>query len=338
MKTISNINKKMRSLGLALLLGLTTLSSAAAVNSGDASLNRLDIKVSGSNIVDGFSSSVTAYDVTLENLPATATLSAAPVASDATVDFTVNGAAFTNHSVASLTEGANTITCKVVSGNATKTYTVKVGPRIIDTGRTVHFKGGWNNQPYVYVYSGGTSVTEHAGAWPGTQMTSDSNGWYTYRLPDAADKNTLIIFNTGNGGSERYPAEGEAGIALDFDGNHGWYLLSDKKWYSSNPEGPQKPSITVSPASGKVKGSTVITIDIANDATSVSGTFNGRSLSLHNGSNSITVSDYLADGATATMTVSASNAIGTTDFSTSFSRDDTVIVSGLTGDWRELSI
>lgn len=337
MKNISNITRIMRSLSMALLLGWASVTATAAVNSGDASLNRLEIKVDGSNIVDGFSSSVTAYDVTIENLPVTATISAAPAASDAIVDFTVNGQPYTNHSVAGLINGSNTLSCKVTSGNATKTYTVKVGPRVIETGRTIHFKGEWNNQPYAYIYTA-SPLTEHAGTWPGVRMTADSNGWFTYTLPDTADKNALVIFNTGNSGNERYPAAGEAGIALDFDGNHGWYLLKDKKWYSSNPEGPQKPSITVSPASGKVKGTSVITVDIANDATSVSGSFNGRQLSLANGSNSIAVSDYLADGESATMTISATNAIGTTEFSATFNRDDTVIVSGLTGDWRELSI
>ena len=95
MKNISNITRIMRSLSMALLLGWASVTATAAVNSGDASLNRLEIKVGGSNIVDGFSSSVTAYDVTIENLPVTATISAAPAASDAIVDFTVNGQPYT---------------------------------------------------------------------------------------------------------------------------------------------------------------------------------------------------------------------------------------------------
>ena len=95
-------------------------------------------------------------------------------------------------------------------------------------------------------------------------------------LPEAADQNDRVIFNTGNDGNNRYPADMQPGIQLNFPGKEGWYLLSDKKWYSENPEGPQKPSISVSPAGGRVKGTGFITISFSNDPTSVSGSFNGR--------------------------------------------------------------
>lgn len=205
--------------------------------------------------------------------------------------------------------------------------------------RTIYFKGGWSATPNVYIYSkSGSSAVEHAGAWPGATMTAASGGWYSYKLPDTANSSAMVIFNTGVDGSERYPADQEDGVKLDFSGNEGWYRLSDKKWYTSNPDGPQKPSITVTPASGKVKGSSSITVNIANDATSITGSFNGRSLSLNNGSNSISVSGYLNDGQTGSMSISATNAQGTTDFTASFTRDDSTPVTTLTGDFRELSI
>lgn len=338
MNTISKLKHSMRLLGMALLLGLAPSAASAAVNSGNASLNRLEIKVNGNNIVSGFNPSVKSYDITVDALPVTATLSAAPAASDATVDFTVNGTTLSNHSVAPLTEGGSTITCKVASGQASAIYTVKISAPVIETGRTVHFKGGWSATPYVYAYSATSPVKEYFGAWPGTQMSADTNGWYTIALPDEADKTAMVIFNTSTG-SDRYPSAEQPGIKLDFDGNHGWFLLSDKKWYTSNPEGPKKPAITVTPASGRVRGTSTITINIANEATSITGSFNGHTLTLSNGANSLSVSDYLADGQEGTLTVSASNELGTSQFEAKFNRDDTVIVvSGLTGDWRELSI
>lgn len=205
--------------------------------------------------------------------------------------------------------------------------------------RTIHFKGGWSATPYAYVYSesGATSI-EYSGAWPGAQMTSEGNGWYSYALPDGASSSAMVIFNTGANGSERYPADMEPGIKLSFSGNEGWYSLSNHSWSSSNPDGPQKPSITVTPASGKVKGSSVITVSIANEATSISGTFNGKALSLSNGSNNVSVSSYLNDGQSGTMTISATNSLGTTEFNASFTRDDSTPVVTLTGDSRELSI
>lgn len=338
METLRYIKTSLRTLAAALLLAGTASGAHAA--GGNTSLNRLEIKINGNNILSNFNTSTTVYELTADNLPVTATVSAAPAAAEATVDFNVNGTLLSNHSVISLSNGDNTVTCNVANGSSSTAYVVKIsGRQTVETGRTVHFKGGWSSTPYAYVYSSGGNVTEHCGAWPGRQMETSSNGWYTLSLPDGADTSAMIIFNTGENGSDRYPADMEPGIPLDFSGNHGWYLLSDKKWASSNPEGPQKPSITVTPSSGKVKGTTVITVNIANDATSISGTFNGRGLNLANGSNTLTVSDYISDGISGTMSITASNSVGVTEFTATFSRDDTVQeVTGLTGDWRELSI
>ena len=139
MNTISKLKLTMRSLGVALLLG--TATATAAVNSGNTTLNRLEIKSAGQNIVTGFNPSTTSYDVTVDALPVTVSVSAAPAASDATVDFSVNGISHGNHSVATLSTSANTIVCKVASGSASSTYTVTVSANVIEPGRTLHFKG-----------------------------------------------------------------------------------------------------------------------------------------------------------------------------------------------------
>ncbi|MDE5979793.1 MAG: starch-binding protein, partial [Muribaculaceae bacterium] len=224
---------------------------------------------------------------------------------------------------------------KVTDGNATKTYTVKIAPA--SNERTIYFKGGWSKTPYVYIYS--EPSQEYAGAWPGSLMSVSENGWYSYVLPEKADESALVIFNTGDGGADRYPADQQPGIALDFPGKEGWYLLADKKWYSSNPEGPQKPAITVSPAGGRVRGTSVITISFSNAPTLVSGTFNGRQLSLSTTSATrLDVADYLNDGESATLSLTASNDEGETTFSATYNRDDSQPVTTLTGDHRELSI
>ena len=67
MNTISKLKLTMRSLGVALLLG--TATATAAVNSGNTTLNRLEIKSAGQNIVTGFNPSTTSYDVTVDALP-----------------------------------------------------------------------------------------------------------------------------------------------------------------------------------------------------------------------------------------------------------------------------
>lgn len=338
MKISYSISGTLRSLCAGVLLGGSAFVSSATTDSGNASLDALEIKVDGQNIVASFSPETVVYTVEAENqLPTLASFSAAPVASDATVDITVNGSTLSNHSVAQLVKGDNNVAFKVTSGNATKTYNVKISPA--SNGRTVYFKGGWSKTPYVYIYSEGTSTTMHAGAWPGTQMSDYGNGWYDYQLPEEADASARVIFNTGDGGSERYPANQQPGILLDFPGKQGWYLLSEKKWYDSNPDGPQKPAITVSPAGGRVKGSSVISISFSNDPTLVSGSFNGRQLNLSATSvTTLNVADYLNDGESAQLSVSASNDEGETTFSATYNRDDSQPVTTLTGDFRELSI
>lgn len=338
MKISYSISGTLRSLCAGVLLGGSAFVSSATTDSGNASLDALEIKVDGQNIVASFSPETVVYTVEAENqLPTLASFSAAPVASDATVDITVNGSTLSNHSVAQLVKGDNNVAFKVTSGNATKTYNVKISPA--SNVRTVYFKGGWSKTPCVYIYSDGGSTTEHSGPWPGTQMSDYGNGWYDYQLPEEADASARVIFNTGDGGSERYPADQQPGMLLDFPGKQGWYLLSEKKWYDSNPDGPQKPAITVSPAGGRVKGSSVISISFSNDPTSVSGSFNGRQLNLSATSvTTLNVADYLNDGESAQLSVSASNDEGETTFSATYNRDDSQPVTTLTGDFRELSI
>ena len=338
MKKHFSMIRGLRSLCAALLLGAGSIAAYAAVNSGNASLSALEIKVSGRNIATGFSSDNTNLAIDYDGvLPTYASFSAAPVASDGVVTISLNGTELTNHSMGQLVDGS-TVKFNVKSGNALKVYTVTVKtptPPQPDH-RTIHFKGGWSNTPYVYIYSG--TNTEHAGKWPGKTMTAESNGWYSYTLPDEAGKDAMVIFNTGKNGSDRYPADQEPGIKMDFNGYEGWYLLADKKWYEQNPDGPQKPSITVAPAGGKVKGTASISISFGHDPSSVSGTFNGRTLQLSTSGSTVSVSDYLNDGQTGTLSITATNTVGTSTFSAEYTRDDSTPVTTVTGDWRELSI
>ncbi len=327
MKKFFSLVSGAKSLVAALLLGAGVLATWA-----DATLNTLEVKIKGENVVAGFSPATTKYNVNyLFDGTAFATFSAVPTSSDAIVDISLDGTPLSNHSYGRLSDGSK-LTYTVSSGSETKVYTVDFTAQ----KRTIHFKGGWSNTPYVYIYSG--TNTEHAGAWPGKTMTAESNGWYSYTLPDEAGKDAMVIFNTGENGSERYPADQEPGIKMDFNGYEGWYLLADKKWYEQNPDGPQKPSITVSPAGGKVKGTASISISFGHDPSSVSGTFNGRALQLSTSGSTVSVSDYLNDGQTGILSITATNTVGTSTFSAEYTRDDSTPVTTLTGDWRELSI
>ncbi|MBD5301540.1 MAG: hypothetical protein HDS16_00850 [Bacteroides sp.] len=169
-----------------------------------------------------------------------------------------------------------------------------------------------------------------SGTWPGDRMTL-KNGKYYWALPAGKSVPTNIIISWGNHGDSERAGGGD----LTFVNKHTYNADGS---HSLIEYGPQKPTITVSPDGGTVKGNGSITIVINNDATSISGSFNGQSLSLSNGSNTLSVSDYLSEGQSAEMTLTATNSVGTATYSSTFTRDDSTPQYTLTGDWRELSI
>ena len=141
---ITNICRRL-SAATAILLGGVTANAATAVNTGDPSLSALEIKVDGQNIVK-FDRNTTNYSIELED-PSLMTLSAAPSASDAIVTITVNGREYDNHSLASLDGGENTIVYNIVSGSASRSYTINVKTPQVLRGR--HFS--WKNATIYFV-------------------------------------------------------------------------------------------------------------------------------------------------------------------------------------------
>lgn len=326
------INNMMRRLGGA-VAGLLLLPAMMWADS--AALTTLEIRAGGQNLLSGFGSGTNDYTLRLDR-PEVVTLSAVPESGTATVSLVANGQPLTNHSVARLKAGDNTVVCTVTDGALSSTYTV--GIKAEQPHRTLYFKSGWSAQPYVYIYTE-SPKNEFTGTWPGTTMSKYDSTWYTCTLDDNAGKDAMVIFNTGNGGADRYPANQQPGVKLDFDGNEGWYVLDEHKFYTSNPDGPRKPEITVSPVGGKVKGTRKIQISFSYEPTEVSGTFAGKTISgLTTSGATVTVSDYLADGAEGTLSVTATNAQGTATFTGTYTRDDSTPVVTLTGDTRELSI
>lgn len=208
------------------------------------------------------------------------------------------------------------------------TYTKKQGG---DEDEHYVYYDGTFSAPQVWAWIDGNTNCTAAGSWPGDNMTKKNGKWY-WAVPSGKSVPKQIIIHEGDnkigGGDLNYVDK----ATYHQDGS-----------YTSKVDDPtpQKPSVTINPNGGTVKGSATITVVINNDATSISGTFNGKSLSLQNGSNNVSVSQYLtSDKATGSLSVSATNAQGTTTANVSFTRDDSTPVyeGNLTGDWRELSI
>ena len=83
---------------------------------------------------------------------------------------------------------------------------------------------GWN-ELYIYAYQSGVAATKLTGEWPGTKMTADSEGKYTYTM-DSSISSAKIIFASGASGSQDpQDVEGQAcgfdyvgGKAYSYDG------------------------------------------------------------------------------------------------------------------------
>ena len=66
---------------------------------------------------------------------------------------------------------------------------------------------------YAYVYDD-SGTTKELSAWPGTQMSVGSSGFYELEIPDEYTENGLIIFSEKGSSTNRYPARMNPGIAI----------------------------------------------------------------------------------------------------------------------------
>lgn len=164
----------------------------------------------------------------------------------------------------------------------------------------------------VYYWGATNPVTWDAAPAMESATGSDGNTYKVYKLPEGM---THVIFKTG--GSQTADLTYTSDYVMNDNG-----ATSVKVVFGNTPV-PAKPTVTISPNGGKVKGTAGITVNIAN-ATSVTADFNGKALSLSNGANTVAVSSYLNDGQTGTLTVKATNADGTASAEATFTRSDAV--------------
>ena len=111
---------------------------------------------------------------------------------------------------------------------------------------TVHYynKNGWDNIT-LYAYGNGTQngsgTKELTGSWPGSKMTDDGDGWWSYTIPSGE--------LTGIGGIRVIAANGNAQEPLA--GNEG-YLVSGEVWINDGVVSKGKDSEKEVISSGKV--------------------------------------------------------------------------------------
>lgn len=184
--------------------------------------------------------------------------------------------------------------------------------------------------PTIWAWTTSKKITELMGAkWPGIQMDNAkglkcNDNWYVLNIPSEyfAEGETISVKLNGN------ETEIKTGKSSTF-----WYdaagiggTLEAKKFYDSDPSikpEPVKPTLKISPASGKEIG-TVSSIKIEagfgyDEIIENSVTINGRSFTLSEGSNSYPVSDFATtEGVTITVSAALTNSKGTATVSATY--------------------
>ena len=182
--------------------------------------------------------------------------------------------------------------------------------------------------PTIWAWTASIKNITNGAAYPGEQMAKATglkcnDNWYviTTKLEDSNSEEIKISLNgngqdisTGKTSTFWYDAAGIGGT------------LEAKKFYDSDPSikpEPVKPTLKISPASGKEIG-TVSSIKIEagfgyDEITENSVTINGRSFTLSEGTNSYPVSDFATtEGVTITVSAALTNSKGTATVSATY--------------------
>jgi alpha-amylase len=173
---------------------------------------------------------------------------------------------------------------------------------------------------WVWEQNEGIKISEELGYdWdtqPDMTAVDGAADWYVFEIP-AEYLSGQPLGMKFNQGSE---------LTLD-PADTAWYDGSSWSYEPPYDRGPSQPEVTIMPLGGTYQGDTTIEINIDDGGENLSASscaLNGQTIDISSGSKTITLSDYLADGATASLEVSATNSVGTTEKLAEFSRDDNI--------------
>ena len=131
------------------------------------------------------------------------------------------------------------------------------------TGLTVHYYNTSWSKVNIYAYDK-AETQKYAGAWPGTAMTKDSNGWWSYNFEDVED--ALVIFNDGNNQEPGYMQPG--------------YTASGDAWIKDGKVATSgKVKVVYSGTDGKTLGTATLTGLEGDTYTTSAKEFSGYTLS-----------------------------------------------------------
>lgn len=161
--------------------------------------------------------------------------------------------------------------------------------------------------PYCYTWN---SDSDKDAVWPGTQMTSEGDGVYSY-TPSKTFAN--VIFNNGSGTQT---------ADLVYPGANNIYDLSTGIWEIYNPAAAE-PSISISKKDGSSFKTETVTVTVTvKNADSAYYTVDGGSQKSFSDSVEVTLGASTAVDSTTTLFVSATNANGTVTSSATYTKKD----------------
>lgn len=232
-------------------------------------------------------------------------------------DFTDNVLSINVSDVASA--GNFTVTASATNEKGTSNASASL--TAVESANVKIYVSSTDGAPTIWAWTSKVPNITNAAAYPGEQMANATglncnDNWYviTTKLEDSNTESINIILNgngqtvsTGKTSTFWYDAAGIGGT------------LEAKKFYDSDPSikpEPVKPTLAISPASGKEIG-TIASIKIEanfgyDEITANSVTINGKNFTLSEGSNSYPVSDFATtEGVTITVSATLTNSKGT---------------------------
>ncbi|WP_455715850.1 starch-binding protein [Anaerosporobacter sp.] len=196
------------------------------------------------------------------------------------------------------------------NGTTTKTYTFTKAEEPEEITFTVHYykPSSWGT-PNIYYYDETVSPKKEGKAWPGTAMSDEGDGWYSYTI--TGWEKAYVIFNySGN----QIPGAQQTG-----------YLVTTESWikdgviYTQNPNNPA-PIVSIDANEGDFYTDTLTITPTLTNTVTASYTVNDSSETTLVSGDEIVIGQDAAIGTTFVLKIKAVNANGTTTKTYTFTK------------------
>lgn len=214
-------------------------------------------------------------------------------------------------SITAKAKGTANLTLTSTNGK-TKTINIEVKEPEAKEDLVVYIESDVEPQLYAWIGTA-PNETKLLGAWPGKKLTEKLDKFYYYNFGNTYEKINYIHFIGGQ----------SANLSTDVS----VWITKDKKIHTVNPYEPSKPIINVGAKEEALNGDTMISVSITannNTVDNVSINFNGKTVNYTGATLNLKLADYVLEGKSGILEITASNSKGTTTKVMNFTRDDSI--------------